>query len=74
MTAAPVAQPRNIIFGQALSGVISMCFSYIPQTILPVWLRVAIGPAFSIYAMVKFGVTHPPAGKSAFFNSSGFDN
>ena len=27
---------------------------------MPVWVRRAVGPAFSVSAMVFFGVTHPP--------------
>ncbi|CAB9513257.1 HPP family [Seminavis robusta] len=71
LTAAPASQPRNAILGQAVSGAISLAFTYIPESILATWLRRAVGPAIAIGAMVKLGVTHPPAGAHAVLYASG---
>uniref|UniRef100_A0A7S1Y6L0 HPP transmembrane region domain-containing protein n=1 Tax=Grammatophora oceanica TaxID=210454 RepID=A0A7S1Y6L0_9STRA len=62
LTSAPASQPRNVVLGQVVAGAVSLCFTYIPEAILPVWVRQALGPAFAIGAMVKLGIPHPPAG------------
>lgn len=71
LTSAPASQPRNAILGQALAGAVSLSFTYIPEEILPTWIRRAIAPAFAITAMVKFGVPHPPAGAHSVIFASG---
>lgn len=71
LTSAPASQPRNAILGQAVSGAVSLAFTYIPETILATWLRRAVGPAVAIGVMVKLGVTHPPAGAHAVLYASG---
>jgi len=71
LSAAPASQPMNAVMGQAIAGAISLAFTYIPEEVLPVWLRTAIGPAFSIGAMVKLGVVHPPAGAHSVLYASG---
>ena len=71
LTSAPASQPRNAILGQAVSGAVSLAFTYIPESILAVWLRRAVGPAVAIGVMVKCGVTHPPAGAHAVLYASG---
>ena len=59
LTGAPASQPRNAILGQAVAGAIALAFTYIP---VPVWLQQALGPAFSVAAMCRLGIPHPPAG------------
>ena len=71
LTAAPASQPRNAVLGQAIAGAVSLSFTYIPESILATWLRRAVGPAFAIGAMVKLGITHPPAGAHAVLYASG---
>lgn len=71
LTAAPASQPRNAVMGQAVAGAVSLAFTYIPEEILPTWLRRAVGPAIGIATMVKFGFTHPPAGAHAVLYASG---
>ena len=71
LTAAPASQPRNVVLGQAVCGAVSLAFTYIPESILPTWLRRAVGPAVAIGVMVKLGVTHPPAGAHAVLYASG---
>jgi CBS-domain-containing membrane protein len=58
----PTLQPRNVVLGQALSGAVAMFFNYVPEELLPVWIRRAVAPAFGIAAMAKCRVPHPPAG------------
>jgi CBS-domain-containing membrane protein len=53
LTAAPASQPRNGVMGQAVAGAVSLAFTYIPEDILPIWLRRAVGPAIAIATMVK---------------------
>ena len=71
LTAAPASQPRNAILGQALAGAVAMVFTYVPDSILPVWLRQAVAPAIAIGVMVKCGFTHPPGGAHAVILASG---
>jgi HPP family len=63
LTAAPASQPRNVVYGQIVSMTIAVLVSY--AAILPVWLRQSLGAALAIAAMVKLGITHPPAGATA---------
>lgn len=62
LTAAPAAQPRNCVLGHAVAIAITLVFTAIPETVLPVWIRQVVAPAVAIGAMVKLGITHPPAG------------
>lgn len=71
LTQAPASQPRNAVMGQAVAGAVSLAFTYIPEAILPIWLRRAVGPAIAIATMVKCGFTHPPAGAHAVLFASG---
>eukprot|EP00553_Chaetoceros_curvisetus_P013874 CAMPEP_0204638664 /NCGR_PEP_ID=MMETSP0717-20131115/39975_1 /ASSEMBLY_ACC=CAM_ASM_000666 /TAXON_ID=230516 /ORGANISM="Chaetoceros curvisetus" /LENGTH=192 /DNA_ID=CAMNT_0051658489 /DNA_START=66 /DNA_END=644 /DNA_ORIENTATION=+ len=71
LTAAPASQPRNVIYGTFIAGSIGICFSYIPTTILPHWLRLALGTSSAITIMAKLGVTHPPGGALATIYCSG---
>lgn len=69
LTQAPAAQPRNCLVGQGLSVSIAMFVSYLP--FFPVFFRQALATAISIGVMARCGVTHPPAGASAFLFASG---
>jgi CBS-domain-containing membrane protein len=71
LTTAPASQPRNVVLGQVVAGAVSMSFTYIPESMLPVWIRRAVAPAFAIAAMVKLGIPHPPAGAHAVIYASG---
>uniref|UniRef100_A0A6U3CCM3 HPP transmembrane region domain-containing protein n=1 Tax=Entomoneis paludosa TaxID=265537 RepID=A0A6U3CCM3_9STRA len=71
---APASQPRNVVLGQVVAGAVSLSFTYIPEDVMPVWIRRAVGPAFAIAAMVKLGVTHPPAGAHSVIYASGTYN
>jgi CBS-domain-containing membrane protein len=69
LTAAPAAQPRNVVLGQALSMCIAMIFADMDH--IAGWIRQALAAAIAIAAMVKLGITHPPAGASALLFSTG---
>mmetsp|Transcript_11570 Transcript_11570/g.32041 ORF Transcript_11570/g.32041 Transcript_11570/m.32041 type:complete len:591 (+) Transcript_11570:152-1924(+) len=71
---APASQPRNVVLGQVVAGAVSLVFTYIPEDILPVWIRRAVGPAFAIAAMTALGVIHPPAGAHSVIYASGSYN
>lgn len=71
LSAAPASQPRNAVLGQAVAGAVSLAFTYVPESVLPVWLRTAVGPALAIGTMVKLGVVHPPAGAHSVLYASG---
>jgi HPP family len=63
LTAAPASQPRNVMYGQIVAMTVAALVSYAPT--VPVWLRQSVGAALAIAAMVKLGITHPPAGATA---------
>ena len=69
LTAAPSSQPRNAMLGQALSLTISLAFSYVDG--LAVWMKQSLSTSLAVAAMVKLGLTHPPAGSSALLFASG---
>ena len=71
LTAAPASQPRNAILGQAISLTIAMVCSYIEHSTFTLWMRQAIVTALAVAAMVRLGITHPPAGASALIFASG---
>ena len=71
LSSAPASQPRNAIISQTVTGAISLAFTYIPETVLPVWVRTAVAPAFAIGCMTKLGVVHPPAGATSILYASG---
>lgn len=74
LTGAPASQPRNAILGQIVAGAVSLSFTYIPDSVLPVWVRQAVGPAFAIAAMIKLGIPHPPAGAHSVIYADGKHN
>jgi CBS-domain-containing membrane protein len=65
LTAAPASQPRNALAGQAVSMAIAVAISCAPPEALPAWAKQSAAGSLAIAAMVKLGVTHPPAGASA---------
>jgi HPP family len=69
LTAAPASQPKNAILGQLIAVSISLAFTY-AENMHP-HLRTSLATAIAVSVMVKFGYTHPPAGASAVFFSSG---
>lgn len=69
LTQAPAAQPRNCLAGQVLSISIALACSILP--FLPIWSKQALGTALALGAMARTGLTHPPAGASAFLFASG---
>ena len=74
LTGAPASQPRNAVLGQIVAGAVSLSFTYIPDSIMPVWIRQAVAPAFSIAAMIKLGMPHPPAGAHSVIYAEGKHN
>mmetsp|Transcript_13578 Transcript_13578/g.29140 ORF Transcript_13578/g.29140 Transcript_13578/m.29140 type:complete len:567 (-) Transcript_13578:67-1767(-) len=71
LSSAPASQPRNAIISQTVTGALSLAFTYVPETVLPVWVRTALAPAFAIGCMTKLGVVHPPAGATSILYASG---
>lgn len=69
LTAAPASQPRNAIVGQTLALTIARLIGQIDD--MELWLRQTLATSLAIGVMVKFGVTHPPAGAAALVFSSG---
>jgi HPP family len=69
LTAAPASQPKNAILGQLIAVSISLAFTYAED--MHPHLRTSLATAIAVSAMVKFGCTHPPAGASAVFFSTG---
>ena len=69
LTAAPASQPRNAMLGQAIAVSISLGVSYAEG--MTVWMRQTLATALAVAAMVKLGITHPPAGAAALLYASG---
>jgi hypothetical protein len=72
LTAAPAAQPRNAIIGQAVS--MAMSLGIASTDVIPLFLRQGLATALSVSVMAKLGVTHPPAAASAAIYASGLVN
>ena len=70
LTAAPASQPRNAMLGQAIAVSISLGVSYADEG-MSLWMRQSLATALAIAAMVKLGITHPPAGAAALLFASG---
>lgn len=68
LSPAPASQPRNVIYGQLILGVVTLPWIYVP---IPVVVRQSLAVAFAVAAMSKLGVIHPPAGGAAIILSSG---
>ena len=71
LTAAPASQPRNTILGLAVAGGSAMLFTYIPESVLPLWIREVVASTVAIGLMVKCGFAHPPGGALAVLIASG---
>ena len=57
---SPFAQPKNVFFGHLITSL----FGILILNFLPVdqFLQISIAVGLGIFAMILFGVTHPPAG------------
>lgn len=67
LTAAPASQPRNNLFGFALSISIVILNKILLFHLagLPQWFHASLGTSISLFAMQKCGIIHPPAGAAA---------
>ena len=63
LTSAPASQPRNVIYGTFISGIVGLTMSYLPSSMIQ--LRVTLAISISTSLMAKCGVIHPPAGALA---------
>lgn len=60
---SPFAQPRNLIGGHIISGLIGVaCYKLFSEVL---WLAAALGVAFAIVAMLATKTVHPPGGATA---------
>jgi hypothetical protein len=68
---APVSQPRNVLYGQAISLSTAL---FIQQWHLPLFLSIPLAGAAGIALMTKVGCTHPPAAAAivALFSGGSF--
>ena len=71
LTAAPASQPRNALLGQTVSMLVAMALSRAAASGPLLLVRQSFAAALAIAAMVKGGITHPPAGASALLVASG---
>lgn len=80
---SPLAQPRNTLFGHNVSALIAgiiavMHASYFGSDVgflegeEYVWIAVSV--SVSVFAMQMLGLTHPPAGATAFIASTAVSN
>ena len=74
LTAAPASQPRNAILGQVVAIGVVLLLAYIPhwEDMSLEW-RAVLSTSTAISAMVRLGLTHPPAGASALLFALGPD-
>ena len=61
---SPLAQPRNVFFGNVVSALVGCIVEAIFHDRLP-WLATGLAVGFSITAMALTGCVHPPAGAVA---------
>lgn len=74
LTAAPVSQPRNAILGQTVAIGSVLLLAYIPRFgEMSLEWRAALSTATAVSAMVRLGLTHPPAGAAAMLFALGPD-
>ena len=60
---SPLAQPRNLIGGHIIAGIIGVaCYKMFGGTL---WLAVALAASLAIVAMLLTKTLHPPAGATA---------
>ncbi len=60
---SPLAQPRNLIGGHIISGLVGVaCYYLFGQTI---WLAAALAVSLAIVAMLATKTLHPPGGATA---------
>jgi CBS-domain-containing membrane protein len=60
---SPFAQPRNVIGGHMISGMIGVaCFRWCGETI---WLAAALAASLAVVAMLVSKTVHPPGGATA---------
>src|SRR5512147_949968 len=60
---SPLAQPRNLIGGHIVSGLVGVaCYRIFAETI---WLASAMGVSLAIVAMLATKTLHPPGGATA---------
>lgn len=60
---SPLAQPRNLIGGHIISGLVGVaCYQMFGQTI---WVAAALGVSLAIVAMLFTKTLHPPGGATA---------
>jgi CBS-domain-containing membrane protein len=68
---APASQPRNALFGQAVSISTALLLDSIDALKDHVSMKQALAVALAIAAMTKLGLTHPPAGAAALLFAGG---
>ena len=71
--AAPLAQPRNVLGGHLISGLIgvSVRMAVIEAGGAPEWVGAALAVCLSIAAMMASGTLHPPGGATALIAITG---
>lgn len=69
---SPLAQPRNLIGGHIISGLIGVaCYQLFGKTI---WIASALAVSFAISAMLITKTLHPPAGATSLIAVISGDN
>lgn len=70
---SPLAQPRNMVLGHAMAGMIGVAAALLHATYFAggeKYVLMAVSVAVSIFAMQILRLTHPPAGATAFLAST----
>lgn len=57
---SPFSQPKNVFFGHLITSLVGiLVLKFLP---FDPFMQIAIAVGLAIFAMILFGVTHPPAG------------
>ena len=68
---SPLAQPRNLVGGHIISGIIGVaCYRWCGE---PVWVAAALAVSLAIAAMLVTRTLHPPGGATALIAVIGGD-
>lgn len=61
------AQPKNVIGGHLVSGLIGLGIFFLSQAFLPDIMAISLGVGLAILAMTSLDLEHPPAGGTVIF-------
>ncbi|MFW6197018.1 MAG: HPP family protein, partial [Thermoplasmatota archaeon] len=67
MPESRTANPKNVLGGHLLCGILGLLFFKLHSTLLPLTATIALAVGASIFLMVVLDIEHPPAGGTVIF-------